>query len=68
MNLARELKKLLNMKVTVIPVTAGILGTVPKDLEELVIRGRIETILTTAQLKLAKGLFFFSESSEKTIS
>ena len=46
--LARELKKVWNMKVTVIPVVVRDLGMVPKGLEkrlgELEIRGRIETI------------------------
>ena len=48
LDLAREQKKLWNMMVTVIPIVVGELGTVPKslerDLEELKIRGRIETI------------------------
>ena len=33
LNLARELKKMLNMKVTVIPVVIGALGTAPKSFE-----------------------------------
>ena len=32
-NLARELKNLWNMKVTVIPVLVSALGIVPKDLK-----------------------------------
>ena len=53
---ARELKKkLCNMQVTVIPVVVGTLGTVPKGLKrglkQLEIRGRIETIQTTALLR-----------------
>ena len=43
LDLARELKNLLNMKVTVIPIVVGALGMVPKGLEkrleELGIRG-----------------------------
>ncbi len=43
LDLARELKKLRNMKVTVIPIAVGALGTVPKFtekiLEELETRG-----------------------------
>ena len=58
MDLARELKKLLNMKVPVIPIVLGALGTAPKNferiLEELEIRRRIETIQTKALLKSAK--------------
>ena len=33
LDLARELKKLLIMKVKVIPIVVGALGTVPKRLE-----------------------------------
>ena len=32
LDLAREQKKLWNMKVTVIPIVSGALGTFPKDL------------------------------------
>ena len=32
LDLARELKKLWNMKVTVIPIVIGALGTIPKGL------------------------------------
>ena len=43
LDLARELKKLWNMKVTVIPIVVDALGTTPKSLErrleELEIRG-----------------------------
>ena len=46
--LVRELKKLWNMKVTFIPIVIGALGTVTegllKGLEDLDIRGRVETI------------------------
>ncbi len=48
LDLARGLKKLWNMKVTVTPVVIGTLGTVSKGLllklEELEIRERVETI------------------------
>ena len=47
-NLAREMKKLYNMKVTVIPIVIGALGTVTKgliqELEDLEMRGWVETI------------------------
>ena len=50
LNLARELKKLLNMKVTVIPIVIVALGTITKVLvkrqEDLEIRGLVETIHT----------------------
>ena len=52
LDLARELRKLWNMKVKVVPIVIGGLGTVPKGLEnslgELEIRGRIETLLRSA--------------------
>ena len=60
LDLARELKKLWNMRVTVIPIVIGALGMVPKcseeRLDELKFRGRIETIKTTALLRSAKIL------------
>ena len=58
LNLAKELKILWDVKVTVIPVVIGALGTVTKGLikglEDMEIRGRVETIQTTALLKLAR--------------
>ena len=57
MDLAKERKKLWNMKMTVIPIVISALGTVTKglikDLEVLEIRGRAEIIQTTALLRLA---------------
>ena len=54
-DLARELKKLWHMKVTVIPIVIGTLGTVTKGLiegqEDLKMKGRVETIQTTALLR-----------------
>ena len=51
---ARELKKVMELKVKVIPIVVGALGTVPinleKRLEDLEIRGRIETIQTTVAI------------------
>ena len=51
LDLARELKKLWNMKVTFIPIVIGALGKVTKGLlmglEDLEIRGQVETIQTT---------------------
>ena len=53
LDLARELKKLWNMKVTVIPIGIGALGTIPKSLvkglEELEIGGWTNTILCRGQ-------------------
>ena len=48
LDLARELKKLWNMKVTIIPIVIGALCTVAKGLlkglEDLEIKGKVETI------------------------
>ena len=50
LDLLRELKILWNMKVMVIPIVIGVFGTVTKGLvhglEDLEIRGWVETILT----------------------
>ena len=60
LDLARELKKLWNMKVTIIPIVIGAFGTVTKGLlkglEDLEVSGRVETIQTTALLKTARIL------------
>ena len=59
-DLARESKKLWNMKVIIIPIVIGALGTVIKGLvqglEYLGITGRMETIQTTALLRSARIL------------
>ena len=58
--LARELKKLWNMKVTIVPIVIGPLGTITKGLfkglEDLEVGGRVETIQTTALLRTARIL------------
>ncbi len=60
LDLARELKKLWNMKVTIIPIVIGAFGSVTKGLlkglENLEVGGRVETIQTTALLKTARIL------------
>ena len=60
LDLARELKKLWNMKVTIIPIVIGAFGTVTKGLlkglEDLEVGGRVETIQTTALLKTTRIL------------
>ena len=57
LDLAREIKKLWNMKVTIV---IGAFGTTTKgllkDLDDLEIGGRVETIQTTALLKTARIL------------
>ena len=49
---ARELKKLWNMKVTIMPIVIGAFGMVTKgllkSLEDLEVGDRVETIQTTA--------------------
>ena len=60
LDLARELKKLWNMQVTIIPIVIGAFGTVTKGLlkglEDLEDDGRVENIQTTALLKTARIL------------
>ena len=60
LDLARELKKLWNMKVTIVPIVIGALGTVTKGLlkglEDLEVGGRVETIQTTALLRTTRIL------------
>ena len=52
LDLARELKKLCIMEVTIVPIAIGALGTITKGLlkglEDLEVGGRVETIQTTA--------------------
>ena len=52
LNVARELKKLWNMKMKIVPIVIGAFGTVTKGLfnglEDLEVGGRVETIETTA--------------------
>ena len=60
LDLARELKKLWNMKVTIVPIVIGAFGTktkgLLKELEDLEVGGRVETIQMTALLKTARIL------------
>ena len=60
LDLTRELKKLWNMQVTIIPIVIGAFGTVSKGLlkglEDLEFGGRVETIQTTTLLKMARIL------------
>ena len=56
LDLARELKNLWNVQVTIIPIVIGAFGTVTKGclkrLEDLEVGGRVETIQTTALLRM----------------
>ena len=60
LDFARELKKLWNMKVTIVPIVIGALGTVTKGLfkglENFEVGGREETIQMTALLRTARIL------------
>ena len=60
LDLAREMKKLWNMKVTIVQIVIGALGTITKGLlkglEDLEIGRRVETIQTTALLRTARIL------------
>ena len=60
LDLARELKKIWNMKVTIIPIVIGAFGTVTKgllkELEDLEVRGRVDPIQTTALLRTTRLL------------
>ena len=58
LDLARELKKLWNMKVTIVPIVIGALGTITKGLlkglEHLKVGRWVETIQMTALLRTAR--------------
>ena len=66
LDLARESKKLWNMKVTIRPIVIGAFDTVAKGLlkgqEDLEVGGRLETIQTTALLRTARILRRFLET------
>ena len=58
LDLARQLKILWNMRVTIIPIVIGAFGTVTKGLlkgvEDLEVDGRVDTIPTTALLRTTR--------------
>ena len=60
LNLARELKKLWNMQEKIIPIVIGAFGTVAewllKELKDLEVGGRIETVQTTTLLRTTRIL------------
>ena len=60
LDLARELKNRWNMKITIVLIVIGALGTITKGLlkglEDLEFGGRVETIQTTALLRMARIL------------
>ena len=59
-DLARELKTLWNMKVTIVPIVIGAFGTISKGLlnglEDVEVGGWVETIQMTALLRTARIL------------
>ena len=59
-DLARELKKLWNMKVTIVPIVIGVLGTITKGLlkglEDLESGGQVDTIQMATLLRTARIL------------
>ena len=66
LDLARELKKLWNMKVTIIPIEIDAFRTLTngllKSLDDVEVGGRVEIILTTALLRTARILRRFLET------
>ena len=60
LDLARELKRLWNVRVTIVPIVISAFPTTTKgllkELEDLEVGGRFETIQTTALLKTARIL------------
>ena len=60
LDLARELKKLRNMKVTIVPIVIGAFGTMTKGLlkglEDLEVGGQVVTIQMTALLRTTRIL------------
>ena len=60
LDLARELKKLWNMKVTIVSIVIGAFGTITKGLlkglEDLKVGRRVETIQTTTLLRTVRIL------------
>ena len=60
LDLASELKKLWNMKVTIIPIVVGAFGTITKGLlkglEDLEVGGRVETVPVTTLLRTGRIL------------
>ena len=72
LDLARELKKLWNMKATIVPIVIGPFGTITKGLlkglEDLEVGGRVETIQTTALPRMARILRIVLETWRDLLS
>ena len=60
LDLSRELKKLWDMKATIVPIVIGAFRKITKGLlkgqEDLEVGGRVETIQMTALLRMARIL------------
>ena len=69
---ARELTKLWSMKMKVIPIVIGALGTISKvlvnGLNDLEIRGQVKTLQTTVLLRSARILKTNLETSGELLS
>ena len=72
LDLTKELKKLWNMKVTIVPIVIGAFGTITKGLlkglEDLEVGGRVETIQMTALLRKAGRLRRVMETCRDLLS
>ena len=72
LDLARELKKLWNMKVTIVPIVIGAFGPITKGLlkglEDLEVGERVETIQMTALLRTARILRRVLEARRELLS
>ena len=72
LDLAWELKKLWNMKVTIVPIVIGAFGTITKGLlkglEDLEVGRRVETIQMSALLRTARILRRVLETWEDLLS
>ena len=72
LDFARGLKKLWNIKVTIIPIVIGVFGTVTsrllKGLGDLEVGGRVETIQTTTLMRIARILRRVLETWEDLLS
>ena len=72
LDLASELKKLWNMKVTIVPIVIGAFGTITKGLlkglADLEVGGQVEITQTTALLRTARILRWVLETLEDLLS
>ena len=72
LDISWEAKKPRNMMVTVIPIVFGAIGTIPKELvkevEDLEVRGQVETIQTTELQRSARILRTVLETWENLLS